>query len=43
MPISYEPKILIAYFAIATVGAFGWTVGGWIGRKITAAIDKLLS
>lgn len=34
MPISYEPKILIAYLAVSIVASFGWGLGAWIAGKL---------
>jgi uncharacterized protein YneF (UPF0154 family) len=34
MPISLEPKTLLAYFLVALCTGAGWSLGVWIVRRI---------
>jgi hypothetical protein len=34
MPITLEPRVLLAYLVISIIVGFGWHVGAWIAGKI---------
>ncbi len=34
LPVSYDPRVLLAYLLCAAAAHFGWRFGGWIAGKL---------
>jgi hypothetical protein len=34
MPVSYEPKVLLAYFLVTIVSGAGWSLGCWVVGRL---------